>query len=226
MKKIELIKAVPILPFAYVDSLKTREKSQQYAHCRKWSHTVLRFLGLSLDIQGVEQLKEAETYYFVCNHQGTLDPALIVDACPYPIRFVSKLENASIPLLGRWAKNIGCIHFDRESRQGNIHMLRETMRALKKQENILIFPEGTRSKSDMMNPFMEKALQPAYQTKATIVPISLSNSYVLDVAKDSSKQCKIVFGKPIPYERYKDVDKDAFCDSLQKWIASQIEKSK
>lgn len=140
MKKIELIKAIPILPFAYVDSLKTREKSQQYAHCRKWSHTVLRFLGLSLDIQGVEQLKEAETYYFVCNHQGTLDPA--------------------------------------------------------------------------------------YQTKATIVPISLSNSYVLDVAKDSSKQCKIVFGKPIPYEQYKDVDKDAFCDSLQKWIASQIEKSK
>lgn len=36
-----------------------------------------------------------------------------------------------MPIFGRWARNIGTIHFDRESREGNVHMLREAARELK-----------------------------------------------------------------------------------------------
>ena len=56
--------------------------------------------------------------------------------CETPLSFISKIENESIPLLGMWAVNIGTIHFDRETREGNVHMLRETIRALKKKKSI------------------------------------------------------------------------------------------
>ena len=56
--------------------------------------------------------------------------------CETPLSFISKIENESIPLLGMWAVNIGTILFDRETREGNVHMLREAIRALKKKKSI------------------------------------------------------------------------------------------
>lgn len=89
--------------------------------------------------------------------------------CETPLSFISKIENESIPLLGMWAVNIGTIHFDRETREGNVHMLRETIRAFKK--NLLIFLEGTRSKGDEMNEFKDKAFQAAIMAKSIMYPL-------------------------------------------------------
>ena len=65
-----------------------------------------------------------------------------------------------MPIFGRWACNIGTIHFDRESREGNVHMLREAARELKQGKNLLVFPEGTRSMGDTMHDFKAGALLP------------------------------------------------------------------
>lgn len=115
--------------------------------------------------------------------------------CETPLSFISKIENESIPLLGMWAVNIGTIHFDRETREGNVHMLRETIRALKKR-NLLIFPEGTRSKGDEMNEFKDKAFRPAIMAKSIIVPVTLNGAYCLDRKDINIKELKITFNNP------------------------------
>ena len=165
-------------------------------------------------LQGLEKI------YFVSNHQGTIDPALICASCPIPVSFVSKAKNADIPLLGHWAKNIECIHFDRETRAGNIHMLRAVLSYLKKNRNIVIFPEGTRSKSDAMNPFLDKALQPAIKAKATIVPITLNHAYCLDRKDFKGKDLYITYGNPILYNEYKELS----IEQLSSWIQKLIQK--
>ena len=114
--------------------------------------------------------------------------------CETPLSFISKIENESIPLLGMWAVNIGTILFDRETREGNVHMLRETIRALKK--NLLIFPEGTRSKSDELNEFKDKAFRPAIMAKSIIVPVTLNGAYCLDRKDINIKELKITFNNP------------------------------
>ena len=114
--------------------------------------------------------------------------------CETPLSFISKIENESIPLLGMWAVNIGTILFDRETREGNVHMLRETIRALKK--NLLIFPEGTRSKSDELNEFKDKAFRPAIMAKSIIVPVTLNGAYCLDRKDINIKELKITFNYP------------------------------
>ena len=123
-------------------------------------------------------------------------------SCPIPLAFISKKENESIPLLGRWAQLIGTIHFDRETREGNVHMLRESARRLKQGKNLLIFPEGTRSKGDEMHAFKMGSLQPAYMGKAAIVPVTLKHCYALDEKKSHIRSISVISGKPIPYEEY------------------------
>lgn len=114
-----------------------------------------------------------ETCYLVCNHQSAFDPIMVVASYPLALSFVSKKENAKIPIIGRWSKLMRVIFFDRNSRKDNIRMLREVSRLLKEEIFVLIFPEGTRSKSKTLNPFKAGALQPATLANVPIVPVTL-----------------------------------------------------
>lgn len=173
-----------------------------YRLLQPYSQKAIRALGFTLEVEGLSDLPKQGPLLLVANHQGTLDPAPIVASFPLPMAFISKKENETIPLLGKWARLIGTIHFDRETREGNVHMLRESARRLKQGKNLLIFPEGTRSKGDEMNEFKLGSLQPAYMAKATIIPVALQHCYALDEKKPADKRLKVIYDTPIPYADY------------------------
>lgn len=225
MTLIQIIKCGFIMPVVWIDAVlsKKQDLSINYIKVQKWSRFLLKYLGYELKIKGIENIPNTGPIYFVCNHQGTIDPALVSASCPFPVSFISKKENEKLPVLGRWAKNIQTIHFDRETRDGNVFMLREAARYLKNNKNLLIFPEGTRSKGDKMNEFKVGALQPAYLGKATIVPVTLNNAYCLDV-KNSSSIVSITYGKAISYEQYKDKSHQEMTHVLYEVIKGTIKK--
>lgn len=227
MKTTDILKALPLLPASWLSSLLQQNKplAERQTRAEQWAKDLLKILGYNLKTEGTENIPREETIYFVSNHQGTLDPVLVLASCPVHVAFISKKENEKMPIFGRWARNIGTIHFDRNSREGNVHMLRESARHLKDGQNLLIFPEGTRSKGDRMNPFKEGALLPAYLSRATIVPITLNNAYILDRKDDVSKQLGIIYGKPIPFSVYGKKDKALFAKELHDLIQSRIETS-
>lgn len=224
MRVIKILPALVLLPFAWLSSLRYTKAPQIYRYecCQRWAWRLLKVMGYHLEIVGSEYVKEIKGAYFVCNHQGTLDPALIVAACDSPLSFISKKENEKIPVLGSMSAMIGTIHFDRSTREGNVHMLRETLRYLKKERNVLIFPEGTRSKGPQMNPFKEKSLQPAVMAKAKIVPVSISRAYVLDNKVYCGRQLKIIFHPPLSYQEYKDMPADTLSDQIHEVIQSGV----
>lgn len=204
MSIFQMIKACLIIPFIWIRMLtcKHKNEAEMYAIFRIWSRRLLSFLGYRLEVEGDEQIPKEGPVFFVSNHQGTLDPVLVVASCPLPMAFISKKENENMPIFGRVAKMLGNIHFDRETREGNIYMLRESVRRMKVKKSLLIFPEGTRSKGDLMNEFKAGALQPAYMAKATIIPITLNNAYCIDDKKDKNRDLKITYGKPILFSEY------------------------
>lgn len=128
----------------------------------------------------------------------------MVGACPLPLSFVPKKENEKIPVLDRWASNICTIHFDRESREGNITMIRRALRRLKEGKNLVIFPEGTRSRGDEMVPFKVGSLQVTLMSKVDIVPLTLNSAYCIDV-NSKNKTISIHFGEIIKYDDYKNL---------------------
>ena len=226
MNITQIFKAVFVIPAAWLHmlTLKNKPLDKRYKEVRKWSKRAIKVLDYNLEIEGLENIPDDGPLYFVSNHQGTLDPVLIVSSMPKVISFISKKENEKMFLFGRMAKLIDTIHFDRNTREGNIFMLREAIRYLKEDKNLLIFPEGTRSRGDKMNPFKEGALKPAYLGKATIIPITLNNSYCIDDKKNKNKDLKITYGKPITYEEYKDIDILDLSNRLHSEIESKIKR--
>ncbi len=225
MRWAKVVRCLPLIT-RVSNRMRTYESyslEQNYRYLQEMSLAVLKKLGYGLKVSGLEHIKE-EPILFVSNHQGTLDPALIVGSCPVPLSFVSKKENEKIPVLGKCALSIGTIHFDRESRQGNVAMLRTALRTLKAGRNICLFPEGTRSMGDAMNPFKVGSLQIAKMSRVTIVPITLNYAYDLDGGCPNHKQLEIHYGQPISYDAYRQMDEEELRDYVYRQIEMYVKK--
>lgn len=205
MNWMRIGRCVPLLPQAWVSSFvySKRKNEQAYERCRQWAEKVLKRIGMTFTVWGQSNIPE-KGCLLVSNHQGTLDPVLVMASCRQPVYFIAKEGAGKLPVIGRWARNIETILFDRDTKEGNIYMLREALRRLKKGQIVLIFPEGTRSRQDAMNPFKPKSLQLAYMAKVPIVPITLNHSYCIDT-KYKGKDLSITYHNPITYEEYKEL---------------------
>lgn len=223
MNFVRMIRILPLLPVSWLSCCRIKDKSREarWACTRRWAARVLRWSGIRLHVYGADHLPENCGILFVSNHQGTLDPAVVVCAVPFPVSFVSKKENASIPVLGRWAQAIDTIHFDRSSRSDNIYMFREVIRRLKQKRTLLIFPEGTRSRSQQMQEFHPQALQPGVKARAVIVPVALVNAHVLDVSA-VCRDVSVHFGKPYFPEICKEMSPPDLSACIQRDIQAMI----
>ena len=119
MTPFQILRVAHLLPGAWIISRRSSmdEWEKNYRVLQRYSRKAIKAFGFELHVQGAEDLPTQGPLFFVSNHQGTLDPAPIVASCPIPLAFISKKENESIPLLGRWAQLIGTIHFDRDTKE-------------------------------------------------------------------------------------------------------------
>ena len=86
-----------------VDRLEPVRDSGRVAHwcARLWSRLILGTTGVSVDVQGLDQLPRGATYVFVSNHQSIYDIPIVFWALPYQIRIIAKasLGCVSVPRL-------------------------------------------------------------------------------------------------------------------------------
>lgn len=220
MKKVLLIL---LLPIVYLDAFLYKNKSLQvrYKRLQGWCRFTLSFLGIKLTVNGKEWIPKDESVLLVSNHQGTIDSLLVISTFDQSMTFVSKSSNRNILGIGKWGQLIDVIYFDREKKESNIYMLRQASRTLNDNRSVLIFPEGTRSKSDTINPFKAGALQPAYLSKCSIMPVTLNQSYALDT-RNKIKEVSITYHKPISHSEFKGIEIHELAETMRLQIESKI----
>ncbi len=129
-----------------------------------------------VDLSGVD---EEESFLIVSNHQGDFDIPLLLGWLQRPIAFVAKKELGGIPLVSDWMRLMGCVFLDREDRRKQVKQIREVCDLLKGGLNMVIFPEGTRSRSSEMAPFAKGSLQIAQRAGLRILPVTLDRTWSL-----------------------------------------------
>lgn len=198
-----MIRSLFLVLRIYVDAFFKRNKSPQEKHqaIQKWCQKLIKTLKYELEVELSQPL--IEPCYLVCNHQSAFDPIMVLASYNQPLSFVSKIENKKLPVVGRWSKLLNIVFFDRDSREGNIGMLRQVTALLKQPYSVLIFPEGTRSKSSALKVFQAGSLQPAKLAQRPMVPVTLINSYEFNVKNRRKKTLKIIYGAPIQPDIFK-----------------------
>ncbi len=178
---------------------------ERYEYCRNKLDVVTRLLPLQIETIGFNNIPLKNGFLFVGNHQGTLDAFVFLHACSVATTSVSKKEGMHYPVLSDYYKALDFIFFDRKSLHDAVRMSHEVMERLESGQNVLIFPEGTRTKSNQLREFRPGALKGAMRAKAPIVPFALINAYIPLDSNEKIKPIKVVFLQPIHYEEYAEM---------------------
>ena len=90
----------------------------------------------------------------IAKHQSFLDIILIVSALKRP-KFIMKKEILITPIIGFWAKKIGCIPIDRGKKGAAIKEMVKAVHESNKTKpgQLIIFPQGTRVAPNIRAPY-------------------------------------------------------------------------
>ncbi len=145
---------------------------------KKWSERLLRHIGVRLTVQGAENLPGPdEAVVFAANHQSFVDIPVLLYGLDEPYALLARREIGKVPLLRGWMNMLGCVYVQREDMRAAAAALKESEEWLAGGHSLIIFPEGTRARSDTMGEFKAGAVRMALKAKVRIVPVAVDGTY-------------------------------------------------
>jgi 1-acyl-sn-glycerol-3-phosphate acyltransferase len=145
--------------------------------CVVWSRLICFFSLCPVKVTGKEKLDRKQSYIFIPNHQGAYDIFLIFSCIGQPIKWVMKQSLRKIPFVGLACEAAGYIFVDTSSPQAAAKAVRIAKEKIKDGSSIVIFPEGSRTRTGKMGAFKKGAFQMALDLKLPVVPITINGSY-------------------------------------------------
>lgn len=146
---------------------------------RWWARSWLKVTGTTLTVSGEENVDPSRTYVIVSNHLSTIDIFANFLAVPVPIRFLAKRELFSVPVLGGAMRAIGIIEVDRDRHGASVQnkLNDDTEEALNHRHSIMVYAEGTRSRTGVMRPFKKGAFAIAVKNQLPILPVTIHGGW-------------------------------------------------
>ena len=179
------------------------EKFFSYYPGALWSRLMCIISLCPVKVIGREKINPKKSYIFVANHQGAYDIFLIYGYLGQPIKWVMKQSLRKIPLVGKACEVAGFIFVDNSSLKAATKTIHDAEKRLKNGASIVIFPEGSRSKTGKMNRFKRGAYQMAMDLKLPIVPVTINGSYeVLPIGTvlTNPHKMELIIHDPIPVD--------------------------
>jgi 1-acyl-sn-glycerol-3-phosphate acyltransferase len=129
--------------------------------------------GIRYRVAGAEHLPLDRAAVYCANHQSNVDPPLLFTALHPRMHILYKHEIDRIPLLARAFRMGGFIPIDRGRKESAMRSIELGSESLRSGNSFLIFPEGTRSKTDDLLPFKKGGFIMAIKAGAPIVPVAV-----------------------------------------------------
>ncbi|MCW8811096.1 MAG: 1-acyl-sn-glycerol-3-phosphate acyltransferase [Ignavibacteriaceae bacterium] len=193
--------------FAMIFAVIDRSYTVYFKISKIFSGGVLLISGIKLDITGLENIDKSKTYVFVSNHSSQYDIVVLQKTIPNRMAMIFKKELAKIPFFG-WQLAMGpYVMIDRGNYEKAMRSIEEAKEKMKKKSiSIVVFAEGTRSKTGDIQPFKRGAFRLATQVGYPIIPTTVIGSNKI-MPKGTYKlrrgTIKVHFDKPIQSEGIK-----------------------
>lgn len=142
---------------------------KRVARCTQiWGRGILFLWGIRLNISG--DPSGFKGGLIVSNHLGYLD--ILVDAALFPIRFASKDDVRSWPVLGWYLGISRPVWIDRGNRTKAAEALEQFRETMRHGIPLLVYPEGTSTDGEHgLLPFKSTAFGAVCETKYPILPV-------------------------------------------------------
>ena len=164
-----------------------------YEEMKLWADDLLRSTKTEVIIKGIENINLSETYIYISNHTNLLDiPVLVKTLYKDKVNFVYRKSLQKIPILGFALKHSPFVPIVRENiKTTNMEYANTVLQSM---GSVIVFPEGTRSKTGDIAKFKRGAFMLAMMSNKKIIPISISG---IEKITPYNKKLKINKGKVI-----------------------------
>ena len=123
-----------------------------------------------LRLEGRKKIPWNRPVIILANHRSLVD-ILALYKLRRPFKWTSKDENFRLPFVGMVLSLTNSIRIKRESLRSGAQFISQAEREIALGSSILLFPEGTRSKTMEMRPFKEGAFLLAKRAGCGVIPI-------------------------------------------------------
>lgn len=134
---------------------------------------ILKLGRAEVSVEGREKLPEGRCL-IVQNHVSAFDPIALYPAFrERELFFVSKKENLAIPVGGRLMAAAGVLGLDRENNRQGVLVMRHAAKLMENGGTVVIYPEGTRSKTGELGPFRDGCFKAAQWGGAPVAVVTV-----------------------------------------------------
>jgi 1-acyl-sn-glycerol-3-phosphate acyltransferase len=196
---------------------------------RIWAKCILRVSKIKVTVKGYSNLKPGKSYIYMPNHVSNIDIPVLQAYLPVQFRWLAKAELYKIPIFGHAMKSAGYISIDRSDRRSAINSLNHVARIIRNGVSVIIFPEGTRSRTRNIQPFKKGGFVLAVDSGVSIIPIIIHGTgQIMPRKKISIKSGNVTLEitKPIKSSDYTRKTKDDLMKKVRNIIQESYDKGK
>jgi len=149
-----------------------------------------------IEVLGKENIPSKGKMIICSNHVSMLDPITVAISVPRRIYFMAKQELFQNKLFGSLLDKLGAFPVDRDG--ADLAAIRNSLKILKCENALGIFPEGTRIKNEDVDNAKPGIAMISIKGKAPIIPVYIDTQYKL------FGKIRVIIGKPIITDEYYD----------------------
>jgi len=191
------------------------------------AHQILNPLW-SVKVTGPMITDPRRPYVMVSNHESFVD-ILMISHLPWEMKWLAKDTFFKIPVVGWMLQLAGDIRLVRGQKESIVAAMAQCRDRLDKRVCVMIFPEGTRSKTGELGAFKDGAFRLAIETGAPLLPLAVHGAYSALVKGDwrfgvSDTEVRVL--DPISTEGMTLDDVATLRDQVRDQIAAAINEMK
>ncbi|EEM11348.1 MULTISPECIES: lysophospholipid acyltransferase family protein [Bacillus] len=209
-------------------TMSPQEKDRLVYKTTNWfGKKMVRVAGSTVQVNGIENVPKDKPVLVVSNHQSDMDIPVLLGYLNKPIGFVSKAEIKKFPIVPTWMELMNCVFMDRSNRRQSLQAIKDGIELLKNGHSIVIFPEGTRSKTGEMGEFKAGSFHLAVKAGVAILPVTVDGTYKMFEANGNRMKpahATVTISKPITPEQYASMDIKELTQHTKDIIAAQLHK--
>lgn len=139
---------------------------------------LMQVVGIRVETSGLEKTPKSGRFLLVCNHQNESDPGILHHYFrKSQLAFISKRENATMPVVGKFMHKTLCQMVNRENDREALKTIIKCVQLVKEDKvSICAFPEGGILEKDKLSHFRNGMFKIAQKTKVPIVVCTMTGT--------------------------------------------------
>jgi len=166
-------------PLALVIALTTRQRSVLYWAGYVGVRLALFLTGIRIRVEGLQYVRSDRPTVYCANHASNVEPPIlfVLFRSLFPRLYIFyKAGLRKTPVLGIGFDIMGFVGIHREDREKSAAAITQAATKLRNGGSFVIFPEGTRSRTNELLPFKKGGFVLALEAQAQVVPVAILGS--------------------------------------------------